>query len=256
MRSTSFSIVAFDYERRETPSLQGFLTWLRDARAEVKRDMEIRRDEVRVMTVHGAKGLEAPVVILADTITPPGREPPRLLQLADGAVIWAAARPTTLPDVAAARTAALAEAEHEYRRLLYVAMTRAADRLIVGGADGVNRRPPGCWYNLVRDAARCLCLLPRTRTTKKFCAFANRPARKISPAQVAVSAENARSRSPRSSFMAARSRRLPKRRGRYGFRRPRPSTKRSPALRRRAPSQIGKKLRTRPHRASADAVFA
>src|SRR5208282_1971388 len=52
-----FLNVAFDYERRETPSLQGFLTWLRDARAEVKRDMEIRRDEVRVMTVHGAKGL-------------------------------------------------------------------------------------------------------------------------------------------------------------------------------------------------------
>ncbi len=66
-----FLNLALEYERRETPSLQGFLTWLRDARAEVKRDMEIARDEVRVMTVHGAKGLEAPVVILADTMTPP-----------------------------------------------------------------------------------------------------------------------------------------------------------------------------------------
>ncbi|MGB6536399.1 MAG: double-strand break repair helicase AddA, partial [Xanthobacteraceae bacterium] len=76
---------ALEYEQRETPSLQGFLTWLRDARAEVKRDMEIARDEVRVMTVHGAKGLEAPVVILADTMTPPaGPRPPRLLKLADG----------------------------------------------------------------------------------------------------------------------------------------------------------------------------
>ena len=55
-----FLNLALDYERRETPSLQGFVAWLRDARAEVKRDMEIARDEVRVMTVHGAKGLEAP----------------------------------------------------------------------------------------------------------------------------------------------------------------------------------------------------
>ena len=68
-----FLNLALDYERRETPSLQGFLAWLRQARAEVKRDMEIARDEVRVMTVHGAKGLEAPIVILADTMTPPGR---------------------------------------------------------------------------------------------------------------------------------------------------------------------------------------
>jgi ATP-dependent helicase/nuclease subunit A len=148
-----FLNLALEYERRETPSLQGFLTWLRDARAEVKRDMEIARDEVRVMTVHGAKGLEAPVVILADTMTPPqGPRPPRLLQLADGAVIWAGRKAEDVESVATARASALAEAEHEYRRLLYVAMTRAADRLIVGGADGINRRPSGCWYNLVRDA--------------------------------------------------------------------------------------------------------
>ena len=70
-RLDEFLNVALEYERRETPSLQGFLTWLRAARAEVKRDMEIARDEVRVMTVHGAKGLEAPIVILADTMTQP-----------------------------------------------------------------------------------------------------------------------------------------------------------------------------------------
>ena len=77
-----FLNLALDYERRETPSLQGFLAWLRQARAEVKRDMEIARNEVRVMTVHGAKGLEAPIVILADTMTPPaGPRHPRLLTL-------------------------------------------------------------------------------------------------------------------------------------------------------------------------------
>src|SRR5204862_6948609 len=77
-----FLNLALEYERRATPSLQGFVAWLRAARAEVNRDMEIARDEVRVMTVHGAKGLEAPIVILADTMTPPaGPKQPRLLQL-------------------------------------------------------------------------------------------------------------------------------------------------------------------------------
>ena len=58
--------------------------------------MEIARDEVRVMTVHGAKGLEAPIVILADTTTPPqGWHPPRLLPLPAndaphaGPIVWA-----------------------------------------------------------------------------------------------------------------------------------------------------------------------
>ena len=148
-----FLNLALDYERRETPSLQGFCGWLRDARAEVKRDMEIARDEVRVMTVHGAKGLEAPVVILADTMTPPaGPRPPRLLQLADGATIWVGRKADDVPSVAQARGVAYVEAEHEYRRLLYVAMTRAADRLIICGADGLRGRPKSCWYDLVRDA--------------------------------------------------------------------------------------------------------
>ena len=150
-----FLNLALDYERREIPSLQGFVAWLRAARAEVKRDMEIARDEVRVMTVHGAKGLEAPIVILADTMTQPsGPRPPRLLELADGAVVWAGRKDDDVPPVAAARAAALSEAEDEYRRLLYVAMTRAADRLIVCGADGERQRPKGCWYDLVVEPLR------------------------------------------------------------------------------------------------------
>ena len=77
-----FLNLALDYEQRETPSLQGFLAWLRRAQSEVRRDMELARDEVRVMTVHGAKGLEANTVILADTTTEPkGSHPPKLLSL-------------------------------------------------------------------------------------------------------------------------------------------------------------------------------
>lgn len=155
-----FLNLALDYETRETPSLQGFVAWLRAAPTEVKRDLEIARDEVRVMTVHGAKGLEAPIVILADTTTPPaGPRPPRLLALPAGSgrpdlVVWAGRKDDDVPAVAAARTQALNAARDEYRRLLYVAMTRAAERLVVCGYEGERKRPDGCWYDLVHTALR------------------------------------------------------------------------------------------------------
>ena len=152
-----FLNLALDYERTEPPSLQGFLAWLRAADAEVKRDMEMERDEVRVMTVHGAKGLEAPIVILADTTTPPqGWHPPRLLhmplQAGTDAMVWATAKANDVGPMPGAREAALDEARDEYRRLLYVAMTRAAERLIVCGVEGRNKIPDGCWYRLASEA--------------------------------------------------------------------------------------------------------
>jgi ATP-dependent helicase/nuclease subunit A len=158
-----FLNLALDYERRETPSLQGFVAWLRAAKTDVKRDMEITRNEVRVMTVHGAKGLEAPIVILADTTTPPAGPPlrqPRLLTIPEDGVppgtparfIWAGVKATDFALVTAARNRARGESEDEYRRLLYVAMTRAIDRLIVCGAEGERAKPEGCWWDLVFDA--------------------------------------------------------------------------------------------------------
>ncbi|RAI43610.1 double-strand break repair helicase AddA [Rhodoplanes roseus] len=154
-----FLSLALDYERRETPSMQGFVAWLRAAESEIKRDMEITRDEVRVMTVHGAKGLEAPLVFLADTTQPPsGPRPPRLLTLSaenappgtPGALVWAGRKEQDPAAVATARAAAAKEAEDEYRRLLYVAMTRAAHRLIVCGCAGTRKPPEGCWHDLIR----------------------------------------------------------------------------------------------------------
>jgi ATP-dependent helicase/nuclease subunit A len=148
-----FLNLALDYENREAPSLQGFVAWLRAARAEVKRDMEITRDEVRVMTVHGAKGLEAPIVIIADTTTKPtGPRDPRLLALPAGDLIWAGRQDDDTGPLSPARERARRAARDEYRRLLYVAMTRASERLIVAGYEGVQKRPAGCWYDLVCDA--------------------------------------------------------------------------------------------------------
>ncbi|HKS63058.1 MAG TPA: 3'-5' exonuclease, partial [Xanthobacteraceae bacterium] len=154
---------ALMYERDEAPTLQGFVAWLRGGIAQVKRDMDIARDEVRVMTVHGAKGLEAPIVILADTTTvPKGPREPRMVPLpvaksAPGTpdrLVWAGRKADDPEPVAAARAVAVREAEDEHRRLLYVGMTRAADRLVIAGSRGVNRIPPGCWYELVSDALK------------------------------------------------------------------------------------------------------
>ena len=137
-----FLELALNYERKAPASLQGFMAWLRAADTEVKRDMEISRDEVRVMTVHGAKGLEASVVFLVDTTTSPSdTQRLKLINLpqgnagphAPGVVVWAGRKAEDPPAVVAARAAMLGDTEDEYRRLLYVAMTRAADRLIVGG---------------------------------------------------------------------------------------------------------------------------
>ena len=135
-----FLELALSYERKAPASLQGFMAWLRAADTEVKRDMEISRDEVRVMTIHGAKGLEASVVFLVDTTSSPAdTKRLRLIRLPGEAtsgevVVWAGKKADDPAAVAAARAAMLDETEDEYRRLLYVAMTRAADRLIVGGA--------------------------------------------------------------------------------------------------------------------------
>ncbi len=156
-----FLALALNYERHNAPTVQGFVAWMRAAPTEIKRDMDVARGEVRVMTVHGAKGLEADTVILADTLTrPTGPRPPQLLTLPLGkqspgaadAILWPTRQTEDVEVVAQARAAALAAAEAEYRRLLYVGMTRAGRKLILCGAAGRRTRPSGCWYDLVTEA--------------------------------------------------------------------------------------------------------
>jgi ATP-dependent helicase/nuclease subunit A len=151
-----FLELALSYERKAPASLQGFVAWLRAADTEVKRDMEISRDEVRVMTVHGAKGLEASVVFLVDTTSSPSdTQRLRLIHLPvereREVVVWAGKKADDPAAVAQARKKMLADTEDEYRRLLYVAMTRAADRLIVAGCMPGNRASvrEQCWYDLI-----------------------------------------------------------------------------------------------------------
>lgn len=134
------------FERLSAPSLQGFVQWFQSGATDIKRDMEQGRDEVRVMTVHGAKGLEAEIVFLPDTCGVPTVKD-RVLWRSTGAALplWPPAGVKGLAPIDAARAAADAAAKAEYRRLLYVAMTRARDRLYVCGWS--SRAPgPDSWY--------------------------------------------------------------------------------------------------------------
>ena len=141
------------YERSHVPSLQGFLHWLNASDSEIKRDMEQAQDSVRIMTIHGAKGLQAPIVILPDTIEKPvprhalhwHHDNDRTIPLWNGS----AAEDTALS--ASVRYRQKQEMMGEYRRLLYVALTRAEDRLYICGATAKETVSDDCWYQLVKD---------------------------------------------------------------------------------------------------------
>ena len=145
-----FLALALAYERDHVPSLQGFLRWLASGEVEVKRDFgERQRDEVRILTVHGAKGLEAPVVFLPDTLQLPDRDAALLWSEAEGLPLWRARPELTAPFYVAERDALRRRQLQEYRRLLYVALTRAQDRLYVCGWQ--TQRPvreAATWYAL------------------------------------------------------------------------------------------------------------
>ncbi len=147
-----FLTLAFDFERSQVPSLQGFLRWLDTDEIEVKRDLEqSTRDEVRVMTVHGSKGLEAPVVFLPDSLQVPSQVP-RILWNKDGLFFWPPRRRYAEAQCEEALASAAETRDREYRRLLYVAMTRAEDRLYVCGWHTRRRASKGNWYELVESA--------------------------------------------------------------------------------------------------------
>ncbi len=142
-----FMNLTLAHERVGPPSLQGFLHWLKAGDATVKRDMEHSgRDEVRVITVHGAKGLQAPVVILPDTVAVPQRGPEVLWT--GGLPLWPPKRALGTALCADTRAEANRRRDQEYRRLLYVAMTRAEDRLYICGWHGGKAAPDSCWYTM------------------------------------------------------------------------------------------------------------
>ncbi|MEL6374407.1 MAG: double-strand break repair helicase AddA [Pseudomonadota bacterium] len=158
-----FLALALNYDDAAPPSMQGFVQAMGQIDREIKRDMEHGSDQVRIMTVHGSKGLEAPIVFMPDTCPAKGaqrRDPlvesTRNVQARpdDGpaAMLWPTKGSAGLEPVARAKAHAQQLEAAEANRLLYVAMTRARDRLYVAGFETVKGRAKGCWYDLIADA--------------------------------------------------------------------------------------------------------
>lgn len=144
-------------EGRGVTDLERFCAGLAAIDQTVKREMDEPRGEVRVMTAHSSKGLEAPIVILPDTIfaEPKGDA---LLETADGGFLWCGSSERDCDVSAEARELRKARNEEESLRLLYVGLTRARDRLIIGGRIASNRKIENAraWWGPVFDAFAAL----------------------------------------------------------------------------------------------------
>ncbi|MGN6848244.1 MAG: double-strand break repair helicase AddA [Sphingomicrobium sp.] len=155
---------ALEFERTETASLDRFLAWFSRGTVDVQRDPGQPANEVRVMTVHGAKGLEAPVLILADATADParlGRTPLTVDIEVEKSLVAPLLRPKKderCPPFEEVIQREEVRDLQEHMRLLYVALTRAADRLIVSGVmpkqkkDGSDPRSPNSWHVIVERA--------------------------------------------------------------------------------------------------------
>jgi ATP-dependent helicase/nuclease subunit A len=155
---------ALDFESKPAPSLQRFLDWFARGEVEIVRDPSAPLDAVRVMTVHGSKGLQSPVVVLADACADPDRRGGGSgAAFADFAldpdsppIPIFRPRKDELAEPLASQLAALDRREREeHWRLLYVALTRAEERLYVGGALGPADRggpPQSSWWTALDSA--------------------------------------------------------------------------------------------------------
>lgn len=151
---------ALSHGKIHPPTLQGFLQWLRRSGAEITREAEAAGNQVRILTVHGAKGLQAPLVVLPDTTGTP-KNSDGLLWTPDPATgmpvpIWVPRSEFHCDATRRLRAEATRKQEEEYNRLLYVALTRAEDRLVICGAMPKRGAPKdNCWYSLIaRGMAR------------------------------------------------------------------------------------------------------
>lgn len=151
---------ALKYEMEETPDLQNFIQSQLFDDSQIKRQMEEANKAVRIMTVHGSKGLQAPIVILPDTTrSSRSNKPERVLWPDKTGQKHPYYCPSSdgLPKICEdAKNILQTREDEEYRRLLYVALTRAEDRLYIGGYKSKRPIIDESWYRYVENAFSAL----------------------------------------------------------------------------------------------------
>ncbi len=140
---------------KNPPTLQGFMYYMETMDTEIKRStLTNKGDEVRIMTIHGAKGLQSPIVILADSTDQPTLQNENFLWQEGDAPLFIL-KPSKKYEsdiVGSLKQEALDKLEEENRRLLYVALTRPQDRLYVTGIFKKNLE--STWYHLLQSALK------------------------------------------------------------------------------------------------------
>jgi ATP-dependent helicase/nuclease subunit A len=148
---------AMQHERESGGALASFIRAIATDAMQLKREMGSGRDEVQVMTVHASKGLERPVIILPDTTRPPtGGRSEAFFKSETTGLLWSPRKDEDPDQVACLREAARQRILAEHGRLLYVALTRARDRLIVCGWRHGSGTPgtiaENSWYEQLKTA--------------------------------------------------------------------------------------------------------
>jgi ATP-dependent helicase/nuclease subunit A len=147
----AFLARALAHQRRGAPSLARFISEIESDENKIKREMDTAQNEVRVMTVHAAKGLEAPVVILPDTTQLPTASRDNFYPI-DKGFVMSVAKAEQPDEMAAIVETRLAEVRREHLRLLYVALTRTETRLLVCGFESNKKVEKKSWHDWVGNA--------------------------------------------------------------------------------------------------------
>lgn len=144
-----------NFESSNTASLQKLINFLENNNSEIKRNQEVQKNEVRIMTIHGAKGLQAPIVIIPDTTS---RSKIRTSNIINSEIILC-------PGSSDNKNKLLEELQkhkrsredEEDKRLLYVALTRAKDEMYIFGDKSEDFEKDDCWYNIIKESAKKIC---------------------------------------------------------------------------------------------------
>ncbi len=149
-----FLNLAAAFEQSHVASLQKFIEWFESDDVEIKREAEAgNSDLVRLMTVHGSKGLQAPIVILPDTTRiPQCKREAGILWNEDGLFFYPSSAADYEKNCDRLKEKQKQKTAEEYRRLMYVALTRAEDRMIVCGWRKARKPAEDSWYNLFKNS--------------------------------------------------------------------------------------------------------